>query len=273
MEDPAANMSVLGVRPPNPLNVGSERLAEEFRDFRQSWEIFVLAAEIGNKPDLVKVAVLKNFLGLAAVKVLNTLVAEAEQVTPAAILTALEGYCLPQTNETYERFVFNSARQSDKEDINQFVSRLRKLAESCNFGNLKDSLIRDRIVIGIQSDEARKVLLKTRNLTLVDAIDVCRSQKLVENRMAAMCVKEEPVEAETSSEVIAKVRMGSARAEKWLCKYCGRKDHKWGDRDSCPANNAKCRSCGKLNHFAAVCRTKKNDEEEKERKVSQGRQK
>lgn len=57
-------MSVLGVRPPNPLNVGSEHLAEEFRDFRQSWDIFVLAAEIENKPDIVKVALFEKLFGV-----------------------------------------------------------------------------------------------------------------------------------------------------------------------------------------------------------------
>ena len=36
------------------------------------------------------------------------------------------------------------------------------------------------------------------------------------------------------------------------CKRCvGAYPHK----ESCPARNIKCNSCGKLNHFASICRT------------------
>ncbi|XP_055523186.1 uncharacterized protein K02A2.6-like [Wyeomyia smithii] len=231
-------MNVMGVHPPGFLNIDSDRLANDFRDFKQSWENFVLAAKIGEKSDAVKVALLKNFLGTGAVKILNTLLAPENQNTPAAVLTALEGYCLPQSNETYERFLFNTATQNPNEDINQFVSKVRSLAATCNYGDLKDSLIRDRIVVGVRSDDTRKALLKTANLTLAMAIDTCRAQKLVEDRVTTMKIKEESTEADKYSEVIAKVR-----AADWSgsCKYCGRRDHRIGDRERCPANGATCR--------------------------------
>lgn len=269
-EQQHGTMSGLGVHPPEILNMNSERLAEDFRDFQQAWEIFVLAAEIGAKSDAVKVALLKNFLGMEAVKVLNTLLVPANQNTPAAVLTALEGYCLPQSNETYERFLFNTATQQPNEDINQYVSRLRTLAATCNYADLKDSLIRDRIVVGIKSDDTRKALLKTANLTLATAIDTCRAQKLVEDRMTTMKIKEEPVEPERGAEVVAKVRAAEAST---FCKYCGRKDHRIGDRESCPANGAKCRNCGKLNHFAKVCRAKSQKEEKDTESASKWKKK
>nr|XP_029716989.1 uncharacterized protein LOC115260199 [Aedes albopictus] len=234
-------MSVIGVHPPQFLNLSSENLAEAFRDFRQSWDIFVLASEIEAKPDNIKVALLKNFLGLDAVKVLDTLLPVADQVNPGVILNALGGYCLPQTNEAYERFVFNTAVQRESEEVIEFVSRLRKLSVSCNFGNLKDSMIRDRIVVGIRSDDTRKALLKTVNLTLAGAIDICRAQKLVDDRLTAMKVKQEPREPEGEPETIAK------------CKVENRK---------CPANGVTCRSCGKQNHYARVCRIKPEKKEE-----------
>nr|XP_029712470.1 uncharacterized protein LOC115257187 [Aedes albopictus] len=247
----------LGVHPPNFLDLASKTLSEDFADFRQAWEIYVVAAEIEDKSDVIKVALLKNFLGTEAVKVLNTLLA---QITPAAILTALAGYCVPQTNEKYERYIFNTAVQGEGEDINKFVTRLRKLSESCNYGQLKDSLIRDQIVVGIRSDDTRKTLLKTANLTLMAAIDTCRAQKLVEDRMAAMCIKEEPRDPEPMQEVIAIVSTSARKKFEPLgtvCKYCGRKDHRAGDRDSCPANGVTCRRCGKPNHYARMCKNEK----------------
>ena len=44
----------------------------------------------------------------------------------------------------------------------------------CEFSTLKESLIRDRIVCGIRSDEVRARLLRDPDLTLVKAIDACR---------------------------------------------------------------------------------------------------
>ncbi|XP_058811206.1 uncharacterized protein LOC131676096 [Topomyia yanbarensis] len=153
--------------------------------------------------------------------------------------------------------------QVDGEDINKFVTRLRMLAESCNYGQLKDSLIRDQIVVGIRSDDTRKALLKTVNLTLAGAIDTCRAQTLVEDRMAAMRIKEEPRDYEPPAEVIAKVNTNIRRKYESFresCKYCGRIDHKIGDRESCPANLVTCRKCGKLNHFARVCKVQSDEE-------------
>ena len=49
--------------------------------------------------------------------------------------------CLGETNETYERFIFNSRDKSDEESVDQYVTSLRKLAQTCNFcACLHDSL-------------------------------------------------------------------------------------------------------------------------------------
>lgn len=120
-------MMALGVHPPNFLDLASKTLSEDFADFRQAWEIYVVAAEIEDKSDVIKVALLKNFLGTEAVKVLNTLLAPAAQITTAAILAALAGYCVPQTNETYERYIFNTAVQGDQQVRHAVAKTIGKL--------------------------------------------------------------------------------------------------------------------------------------------------
>ena len=62
----------------------------------------------------------------------------------------------------YERFVFNSAVQKAGESIDEFVLRLRKLADTCEFGELKDSLIRDHLVIGTTDEGGCERLLRER---------------------------------------------------------------------------------------------------------------
>ena len=47
--------------------------------------------------------------------------------------------------------------------------------QSCAFEHLEDSLIRDRIIIGIRDDPTRHRLLQQKNVTLANAIDACKA--------------------------------------------------------------------------------------------------
>ena len=73
-----------------------------------------------------------------------------------------------------ERHKFNTRNQRDGESIQSYVSSLRILPDSCEYGMMKDEFIRDKIVCGITSDRVRKQLLKERALTLDKAIQICQ---------------------------------------------------------------------------------------------------
>ena len=79
-----------------------------------------------------------------------------------------------------ERHKFNVRAQEATEPVQNFITALKILAETCEYGNLKDSLIRDRIVCGVTSGNLRKQLLKERELTLQKAIQMCQIHELAE---------------------------------------------------------------------------------------------
>ena len=62
----------------------------------------------------------------------------------------------------YGRLVFNQRNQKEGERIDNFVSELKRLSLTCEFGTLRDSLIRDRIVGGVLSNELRGELSKNQ---------------------------------------------------------------------------------------------------------------
>lgn len=68
--------------------------------------------------------------------------------------------------------------QGQEENIDKYVTDLRVLASTCNFGNIKDSLIRDRIVCGTNSFAMRERLLREDNLTLDKCVQICRASEL-----------------------------------------------------------------------------------------------
>lgn len=59
-----------------------------------------------------------------------------------------------------------------------YVTDLRMLSSTCNFGQIRDSLIRDRIVCGISDSGRRERLLREDNLTLDKCLQVCRATEL-----------------------------------------------------------------------------------------------
>ena len=71
--------------------------------------------------------------------------------------------------------MFDRRNQKEGEPVDSFVSELKRLSLTCEFGELRDSLIRGRIVGGVLSDELRGELLKKPDLTLQKAHDYCRT--------------------------------------------------------------------------------------------------
>jgi len=55
--------------------------------------------------------------------------------------------CDPQTNVTMERHKFNTQTQLSGESIQSYVTDLRNKASNCEFGELKDNLIWDKVCV------------------------------------------------------------------------------------------------------------------------------
>jgi hypothetical protein len=88
--------------------------------------------------------------------------------------------CEPRCNVIMERHAFNSRRQEPGESFNTFYSDLRVLAQTCAFDDLRDDLIRDRIVMAISDDKLRKLLLRESDLTLSRAVTLCQIHEQTE---------------------------------------------------------------------------------------------
>ena len=54
------------------------------------------------------------------------------------VIKKLEKHCIGKTNETYELYVFNQRIQEPNESVNSYVTVLKTLAQTCNFGSLEE---------------------------------------------------------------------------------------------------------------------------------------
>ena len=93
---------------------------------------------------------------------------------------------MPRKNVIYERYVFHIRVQGEGETIYSFTTDLRLKSQSCEFGSLQDSLIRDRVVVGIRDSKIKERLLRDSELTLERAIDICKANEAAQAQMKVL---------------------------------------------------------------------------------------
>ena len=71
-----------------------------------------------------------------------------------------------------ERAHFNKRSQKPGESVETFIQDLYRLADNCNYGALRDDLIRDRIVVGVLDDSLSDQLQSKGTLTLTQAVQM-----------------------------------------------------------------------------------------------------
>ena len=90
---------------------------------------------------------------------------------------------------------FNQKNQEVGEvGFHTYLIALRNMAESCNFCScpaMSDSLLRDRIALGIQNEDARERLFQERKLDLKRGIDICRASESATTHLQAFGGKHE----------------------------------------------------------------------------------
>lgn len=72
--------------------------------------------------------------------------------------------------------------QFPSESLDSYTTALMKLSESCGFGTLRESLVRDRLVLGVKDDRVREKLLGKRDLDLDKAIETIKASQVTHSR-------------------------------------------------------------------------------------------
>ena len=175
-----------------------------------------------------------------------------------SILSKLEEYFKPKRNATYERYIFHITQQEPNKTISEYVTKLRRLAGSCDFGTLKEDMIRDRIVIGTSDEEVRPRLLRNPSLNLNTCIVMSRSRELARMQLQRIApVRRHPMAEENVHWTSTKKRQTNGN-DGDQCQYCGGGRHM--SKEKCPAWGETCGKCKKRNHFARVCRSRSSQE-------------
>ena len=114
------------------------------------------------------------------------------------IIDAVRTFIRRQRNPLLDRISFYNRQQHRGELFDSFFTSLKELYHACNFTNTKlcddcnthacrgcktklsqqqDEIMRDRLVVGISDDETRHKLLAISDLTLAEAVKICRAEE------------------------------------------------------------------------------------------------
>ena len=145
---------------PSPLDLNGN-VSDNWRKFLQRFKIYLLATEKDQKPVAQQTAIFLHVAGEEAMEVYNTFTfGENEDRTNLEhVIDKFTNYCTPKKNVVFERYQFFSRAQSSGEAIELFVTDLKKKSLTCEFGDLRESLIRDRIVCGVTSQQLKERML------------------------------------------------------------------------------------------------------------------
>ena len=114
----------------------------------------MVASGKNEKSNEVKMATLLHLAGPDALEVYNTsFESPGDEKKLQKVVEKFDAHCIPQINVTWERHMFNTRIQQPGETIDQYVTNLRNKANTCEFGDLTESLIRDSVVCGVVSDK------------------------------------------------------------------------------------------------------------------------
>ena len=149
------------LKPPGGLDFDSTDLSHTWKRWSEEIQLYMDLAMEG-RDEKVKVKMFLYIIGSKGREIYETLHFEKarDERTLQGVMNAFEEHCNPKKNETVERYKFFTRIQEEGESIEKFVTDLKLLAATCNFGTLYDSLIRDRIICGIRNSTLREELLK-----------------------------------------------------------------------------------------------------------------
>ena len=95
-------------------------------------------------------------------------------------LAKLDAYFKPEKNIPFERHTFRQATQNPSETmdaLDAYVTRLKRLVQTCDYETLADEMIRDQVLEKCYSTRLRRRLLCEQTLTLDAILRIARSAK------------------------------------------------------------------------------------------------
>ena len=254
---------------PGTLDIDPESstAADEWDMWSSNFDAFFAAIDSALNPD--KLALLRAHVSCHIFKLIKHVSSydEAAKILKARFVKPKSG--------VYARHCLATQKQQAGETLDQFLDKLKSLAQDCDFKaasaeQVEELAIRDAFITGMSSNAIRQRLLENLELDLNTAVKQARALEMAQRHSeayrndsslaaapetAAARLVDESDDKNEDPELNAGVPGAQSDSFAKRCYFCGGPLHR---RKVCRARDASCAKCGKIGHFAKVCRSAGN---------------
>jgi RNase H-like domain found in reverse transcriptase/Reverse transcriptase (RNA-dependent DNA polymerase)/Integrase zinc binding domain/Integrase core domain len=210
-----------------------------------------------------KAALLRASLGTDGYRMYTSLATDPREPYADAV-NRLNGHFGQSTSTFFNRAEFTRCQQRPGQSVTEYVAQLREIAARCEFpAEQLGERVRDQFVAWCSNDKIRERLLQESTTKSLDAL-LTLAITVERAAVEAPALTATPSPLETPVNRIGK-QGGVNRYDRkpprsfqpsstTACGNCGQTGH-IAKSDVCPARGRTCKACGKLGHYAGLCRS------------------
>ena len=188
----------------------------------------------------------------------------------------LEAEFKPKGNKLLSVIELWTRSKQGSKTLNEWLTYVYNLVESCDYGDSNERIIRDVLIIGCNSDKAKdKIVRQGEKIKLQDVIEILQLEDSTRQTLTEMTSTMQKIHyasyekkkgtgkkqkfqsnSNSSSSSSSGQKQDSTGSQK-LCYRCS-KNYTKGHEKVCKALNAKCNACGVEGHFEIACKKSGN---------------
>ena len=188
----------------------------------------------------------------------------------------LEAEFKPKGNKLLSVIELWTRSKQGSKTLNEWLTYVYNLVESCDYGDSNERIIRDVLIIGCNSDKAKdKIVRQGEKIKLQDVIEILQLEDSTRQTLTEMTSTTQKIHyasyekkkstgkkqkfqsnSNSSSSSSSRQKQDSTGSQK-LCYRCS-KNYTKGHEKVCKALNAKCNACGVEGHFEIACKKSGN---------------
>ena len=264
------------LQPPEPFDFTKP---DNWIKWKRRFEQFRDASGLASAGETRQVSTLLYTMGKNADNVLtSTNISGDDRKKYKSVIEKFDAFFKVRRNVIFERAKFNRRNQLPGESAEQYITELYALVETCEYGNLTDDMLRNRIVVGIRNAALAKRLQLDAELTLEKAKRLVRQEEAVNDQQHQLKGDSSLPETSIVDGVAGKQRNSrrnhnaaagrttprpqmqtrstfqDRNPSQQVCSRCGHNKHV--GREKCPAASATCHKCNKKGHYSTQCFSK-----------------
>ena len=234
---------------------------EEWSRWKSRFLQYRLASGLSTESGERQVCTLLYCMGEGSEDILNMSgISDEDRTVFDNVISKFDSHFKVRKNVIFERACFNRRKQEKGESVELFITVLHQAADNCEYGEMRDQMIRDRLVVGILDRSLSERLQMEPDLTLEKAKKLIRQREAVKEQAAHLksATSEQPRLEELKSQPKNKRFNKQHRHKKQApgrqpspgkCRRCGKDSH---PIQRCPAREVICFRCQGKGHYGSL---------------------